>query len=34
MYERNLDVKELLDCIRSMHKNFDYEDVDEERKLK
>jgi hypothetical protein len=34
MYEGNLDVEELLDWIRSMEKKFDYEDVDEERKVK
>jgi hypothetical protein len=34
MYEDNLDVEELLDWIRSMEKNFDYEDVDEERNVK
>ena len=34
MYEGNLYVEELLDWIRSMLKNFDYEDFDEERKVK
>jgi hypothetical protein len=34
MYEGNLDVEELLDWIRSMDKHFDYEDVDEEKKVK
>jgi hypothetical protein len=34
MYEGNLDVEELLDWIRSMDKYFDYEDVDEEKKVK
>jgi hypothetical protein len=34
MYEGNLDVEEMLDWIRSMDKNFNYEDVDEERKVK
>jgi hypothetical protein len=34
MYEGNLDVEELLDWIRSMEKNFDYEDVNEEIKVK
>jgi hypothetical protein len=34
MYEGNLDVEELLDWIRSMDKHFDYEDVDEVRKVK
>jgi hypothetical protein len=34
MYEGNLDVEELLDWIRAMDKYFDYEDVDEEKKVK
>jgi hypothetical protein len=34
MYEGNLDAKELLDWIRSMDKYFDYEDVDEGRKVR
>jgi hypothetical protein len=34
MYEGNLDVEELLYWIRSMDIHFDYEDVDEERKVK
>jgi hypothetical protein len=34
MYEGNLDDEEPLDWIRSMDKHFDYEDVDEERKVK
>jgi hypothetical protein len=34
MYEGNLDAEELLDWIRSIEKHFDYEDVDEERKVK
>jgi hypothetical protein len=34
MYEGNLDVEELLDWIRSMDKYFDYEDVDEERRVR
>jgi hypothetical protein len=34
MYESNLDADELLDWIRSMDKYFDYEDVDEEKKVK
>jgi hypothetical protein len=34
MYEGNLDVEELLDLIRAMNNYFDYEDVDEERKVK
>jgi hypothetical protein len=34
MYEGNLDVEELLDWIRSMDRHFDYEDIDEEKKVK
>jgi hypothetical protein len=34
MYKGNLDAEELLDQIRSMDKHFDYEDVDEEKKVK
>jgi hypothetical protein len=34
MYEGNLDVEELLDWIRCMDKYFDYEDVDEEKKVR
>jgi hypothetical protein len=34
MYEGNLDAKELLDWIRPMDKHFDYEDVDQEKKVK
>ena len=34
MYEGNLDTKELLDWIRSMDKHFDYEYVNEEKKVK
>ena len=34
MYEGNLDVEEILDWIRSMDRHFDYEDVDEEKKVK
>jgi hypothetical protein len=34
MYEGNLDVEEILYWIRSMDKHFDYEYVDEERKVK
>jgi hypothetical protein len=33
MYEGNLDVEELMDWIRSIDKYFDYEDVDEEKKV-
>jgi hypothetical protein len=34
MYEGNIDAEELLDWIRSMEKNFDYELVNEENKVK
>jgi hypothetical protein len=34
MYEGNLDAEELLDWIRSMDKYFNYEDVDEGRKVR
>jgi hypothetical protein len=34
MYEGNLDVEELLDWIQSMDKYFDYEDVDEEKRVR
>jgi hypothetical protein len=34
MYEGNLDVEELLDWIRSMDNYFEYEDVNEEKKVK
>jgi hypothetical protein len=34
MYEGNLDVEELLDWIRALHKYFDYEDVEEDKKVK
>ena len=34
MYEGNLDVEELLDWIRALGKYFEYEDVEEERKVK
>jgi hypothetical protein len=34
MYEGNLDVEELLDWIREMDKYSNYEDVDEEKKVK
>jgi Icc-related predicted phosphoesterase len=33
MYEGNLDAEELLDWIRSMDKHFDYEEVDEEKRM-
>jgi hypothetical protein len=34
VYEGNLDVEELLEWIRALDKYFDYEDVEEERKVK
>jgi hypothetical protein len=34
MYEGNLDTEELLDWIRAMDKYFDYEDVEEEKKVR
>jgi hypothetical protein len=34
MYEGNLDAEELLDWIRSMDKYFNYEDVDEEKRVR
>jgi hypothetical protein len=34
MYEGNLDAEELLDWITSMDRHFDYEDFDEEKKVK
>jgi hypothetical protein len=34
MYEGNLDVEELLYWIISMEKYFDYEDFDEEKKVR
>ena len=34
MYEGNLDVEEMLDWIRYMEKYFDYEEVDEEKRVK
>jgi hypothetical protein len=34
MYEGNLDVEELLCWIRALDKYFDYEDVEEDRKVK
>ena len=34
MYDNSLDAKELLDWIRSMDKYFDYEDVDEEKRVR
>jgi hypothetical protein len=34
MYEGNLDVEELLDWIRALDKYFNYEDVEEDKKVK
>jgi hypothetical protein len=34
MYEGNLYVEDLLDWVRSMEKHFDYEEVDENKKVK
>jgi hypothetical protein len=34
MYEGNLDVEELLDWIRDLDKYFNYEDVEEDKKVK
>jgi hypothetical protein len=34
MYDGNLDVEELLDYIRDLDKYFDYEEVDDEKKVK
>jgi hypothetical protein len=34
MYEGKLDVEELLDWFRALDKYFDYEDIEEDRKLK
>ena len=34
MYEGNLDIEELLDWIRDLDKYFDYEDIEDEKKLK
>jgi hypothetical protein len=34
MYEGNLDAEELLDWIRSMDNTFEYEEVEEEKKVK
>jgi hypothetical protein len=34
MYEGNLYAKEMLDWVRSMDKHFDYEDFNEEKKVK
>jgi hypothetical protein len=34
VYEGNLDVEELLDWIRALDKYFDYEDIEEDKKVK
>jgi hypothetical protein len=34
MYEVNLDVEELLDWVSAMDKYFNYEDVDEEKRVR
>jgi hypothetical protein len=34
MYEGNLEVEELLDWVHAMDKYFDYEEIDEEKKVK
>jgi hypothetical protein len=34
MYEGNLDVEEMLDWIRSLDKYFNYEDIEDEEKVK
>jgi hypothetical protein len=34
MYEGNLDVEEILDWIRALDQYFDYEDVEEDKKVK
>jgi hypothetical protein len=34
MYEGNLDVEELLEWLRALDKYFDYEDVEEDKKVK
>jgi hypothetical protein len=34
MYEGNLDVEELLDWFRDLDKYFDYEDIEEDKKVK
>jgi hypothetical protein len=34
VYEGNLDVEELLDSIRALDTYFDYEDIEEENKVK
>jgi hypothetical protein len=34
MYEGNLDIEELLDWLRALDKYFDYEDIEEDKKVK
>jgi hypothetical protein len=34
MYEGNLDVEDLLDWFRALDKYFDYEDIEEYKKVK
>jgi hypothetical protein len=34
MYEGNLDVEEMLDWFRALDKYFDYEDIEEDKKVK
>jgi hypothetical protein len=34
MYEGNLDIEELLDWFRDLDKYFDYEDIEEDKKVK
>jgi Icc-related predicted phosphoesterase len=34
MYEGNLDIEEMLDWFRDLDKYFDYEDVEEDKKVK
>jgi hypothetical protein len=34
MYEGNLDIEELLDWFRALDKYFEYEDIEEDKKVK
>jgi hypothetical protein len=34
MYEGNLDIEELLDWFRALNKYFDYEDIEEDKRVK
>lgn len=34
MYDRNLNAKEFIDWINTLYKYFDYEEVDEAKKVK